>query len=154
MYTSLKQALYQLEQLCDSHRQINEYIHTEDLVKAYKEKRIEHTTVITVVSSANFEPNFINVTLQLFCLDKTLKGDQNFKDVENNTLAIIGDLINYINQDDQWRYARIINNPTATKLIERDLDVCSGWSATISLRLVKDNGNCNVPINAITPLGN
>jgi len=146
MYVSLKEAISQLRTLCEAHKQVNSYYHGDNIVTLYKENEIRHTTVLTVSQSATFEPNFINVTVQLACIDKVLKGDENENEIESNTLAIIGDLINYINTNDSWRYAKVITNPSATKLVDRSQDVASGWMATIQFRLIKDNGVCDLPI--------
>jgi hypothetical protein len=152
MYVSLKEALYQLKQLCEAHKQVNSYYHGKNLLELYSSNEIIHTTVLTTVQNATFEPNFINVTIQLVCVDKILKGEENFNDIESNTLSIVGDLINYINTDTSWRYAKIVTNPTAVKLVDRTKDVADGWSASMTFRLLKDNGTCDLPIDGITPI--
>jgi len=152
MYVSLKEALYQLKTLCEAHEQVNSYYHGDSIVELYKSNEITHATILTVAQSATYEPNFINVTIQLACIDKVLKGNENAHEIESNTLAIIGDLINYINIDDAWRYAKVIVTPSATKLVDRTQDVASGWIASIQFRLVKDNGKCDLPIDGVTPI--
>lgn len=146
MYVSLKEAIDKLEALCLSHKQVNSYYHGKNLLEMYTDNEIRHTTILTVSRNASFEPNFINVTVELVCVDKILKGEENFKDIESNTLSVIGDLINYINTNDSWRYAKIVTNPSATKLVDRSKDVADGWTATIVFRLIKDNGVCDLPI--------
>jgi len=148
---TLKGIISQLETLCAAHKQVNSFYEGDSLVEVYKTNKITHTSVIAIPQTATFNPTDITAVISLSCVDKVLKDDLNGPEVYNNTLLILGDLINYINQNDAWRYARIIGTPTATKINERTLDVVNGWTVSISVRMIKDNGVCNVPISPISP---
>ena len=146
---NIKRVVTNLRALCAAHTQVNSYVHVNEIVQGYKDAEIRHTTVLSMVKSATINPTDITVTFNIACIDKTLKGDENQFEIESNTLQILGDLVNYItqNQDaDLWRYANIVGSPTAVKLVDRTLDVVDGWMATVQLKMIKDNGTCDVPI--------
>lgn len=145
--TTLKGVIDDLETLCTAHKQVNSFYEGESILDIYEDNNITHTSVLAIAQSASFNPTNITVIIQLACVDKVLKGNDNALEISNNTLLILGDLINYINQNDSWRYARIIGTPTATKLRERSQDVVNGWIVSLSIRMIKDNGVCNVPIS-------
>lgn len=146
---SIKQVVNNLRTLCEAHTQVNSYYHVNEIVEGYKSNEIVHTTVLSMAKSAVINPTDITVTFNIACVDKTLKGEANDFEIESNTIQVLGDIVNYItqNQDsDLWRYANVVGNPTAVKLVDRTLDVVDGWMATIQLKLIKDNGICNIPI--------
>jgi hypothetical protein len=149
MVTSLKEALLKLEALCTAHKQVNSYYHINEIIEGYKSNEILHTTVLSRSTSAVFNPTDITVTLQIACVDKTLKGDENAFEIESNTLQVLGDIINYININESWRYAGLVGAPSAIKMVDRTLDVVDGWMATVQIKLMKDNGICDVPISGV-----
>lgn len=143
----LKKAISQLSDLCTNHKQVNSYYHTtEDVTETYKQNEIRHTTVISRAVSASINRTDITVTLNIACVDKTLKDDANASEIESNTLQVLGDIINYIRMNDDWRYASVVGSPTATKMYDRELDVVDGWMAVVQLKLMKDDGYCDAPI--------
>lgn len=147
MNINIKKLTSLLNDLCTSHTQVNSYYHG-DYVEILKSKEITYTTVITTALNAVVNPNDVTVSLQMFVLDKVLKDKANYEEVESNTLAVLGDIVNYIQGNgDEFRYARLSNSPTATKVEERAFDVVDGWQVTLNFKLQKSNGTCFVPIN-------
>ncbi len=136
MDISLKHIILKFKELCTSHPQVNSY-YNDFIIDAYKSNKIEHTTVVTNVTNAVVNPTNITITIQLAVLDKVMKGNDNALEVESTTLQILGDIINHISTDATWDYARLSGTPTATKLVERTLDVCNGWMTTFQLKLNK-----------------
>lgn len=147
MIVSIKEVIDNLTALCTAHKQINSYYHvSSDLVEAYKENEIVHTTALSMIKTAAINPTDITISLQLAVVDKTLKNDENALEIESNTLQILGDLVNYMDINVAWQYSSVVSPPSVTKLVDRNLDVVDGWMATIQLKLMKDNGVCDVPI--------
>ena len=146
---SIKQVVVNLRALCNAHTQVNSYFHVNSIVERYKETEIVHATVLSEAKSAVINPTDITVIFDLAVFDKTLKGAENDAEVESNKLHILGDLVNFITQNQTaalWRYANVVGSPSAVKQNTKTLDVCDGWKATIQFRLMKDNGTCDVPI--------
>ena len=147
MNVDVKALVGKLETLCANHTQVNSYYHG-DFVEILKSKEITYTTVITTSMSAVVNPTDISVTIQMFVLDKVLKDKENYLEVESNTLEILGDLVNFIqSNDDTFRYARLTSPPTATKIEDKAFDVVDGWQTNLNFKLQKSNGTCYVPIN-------
>lgn len=147
MNINIKNIVASLEELCANHRQVNSYYHG-DFVEVLKEKEIIYTTVITTTISAVINPNDITVTMQMLVLDKILKDKKNYLEVESNTMSILGDLVNFIqSNDDKFRYARLSSQPSATKIEDNAFDVVDGWKCNLNFKLKKSNGICEVPIN-------
>lgn len=146
MNVNIKDFVDKMTTLCTSHTQVNSYYHG-DLVEILKSKEIVYTTVITTSLSAVVNPTDVTVTMQMMVLDKMLKDDDNYLEVESNTLMVLSDIINYIQgNNDVFKYCRIVGSPTATKIEDKAFDVVDGWQVNFQTKLQKSNGTCFVPI--------
>jgi hypothetical protein len=144
MTVSLKEVVGKIEDICNGHFQIANFLYGQ-IGEVYKANTIEHTAVILDVVSAVPNTTDITVTMTLAIVDKILKGSKNKLDVESETLLILGDIINVIETDNTWRYCGLVGRPRAVRVVEKELDVVSGWVATIQLRLMKVNGLTDIP---------
>lgn len=146
MNVNIKDFIDKMTALCTSHTQVNSYYHG-DLVEILKSKEIVYTTVITTSLSAVVNPTDVTLTMQMMVLDKMLKDDDNYLEVESNTLMVLSDIINYIQgNNDVFKYCRIVGSPTATKIEDKAFDVVDGWQVNFQTKLQKSNGTCFVPI--------
>ena len=148
MTISLKEVIGKIEEICNVHFQISTFLYGQ-IGEVYKSNTIEHTAVILDVNSATVNPTDISVTMTVAIVDKVLKDAKNKIDVESETLLILRDIINIMQTDNTWRYCGVVTPPTAVRVVEKELDVVSGWVATIQLRLMKINGLTDIPADGL-----
>lgn len=147
MKLSIKKLIKELQDLTAAHNQIKTFEYGDFLTII--KKNIDYTCVMANVSNATnrTSQNLINLSVDLFVCDKTLKGDENKVTVENNTLQILNDLLGVISYSPRWQDFGVVTTSTPyRKYYDRTADVVTGWSATITFEVIHKNGFCDVPI--------
>ena len=147
MKLTIKQLIKELQELTAAHNQVKTFEYGDFLT--ILKRRVDYTCVMANVSNATYRQgsNLINLQLDLFVADKTLKGDENKIDVENNTQQILNDLLGVITRSARWQeFGYVTSDIPERKYYDRTPDVVTGWNATISLEIIHKNGFCDVPI--------
>jgi len=147
MKLTIKQLIKELQELTAAHNQVKSFEYGDFLT--ILKRKVDYTCVMANVSNATYRQgsNLINLQLNLFVADKTLKGDQNKIDVESNTQQILNDLLGVITRSTRWQeFGYVTTDIPEQKYYDRTPDVVTGWNATISLEIIHKNGFCDVPI--------
>jgi len=147
MKLTIKQLIKELQDLTAAHNQVKSFEYGDFLT--ILKRKVDYTCVMANVSNATYRQgsNLINLQLNLFVADKTLKGDENKIDVESNTQQILNDLLGVITRSARWQeFGYVTTDIPEQKYYDRTPDVVTGWNATISLEIIHKNGFCDVPI--------
>jgi len=95
-------------------------------------------------TSVEFDENADNNSFRVYCLDILLKDRSNEKEIMNQTLLILRDLVNWVRLDDDLK-VDVTNTPIAVPVNNFLLDSTVGWYLDIDLDSPTINNDCSIP---------
>jgi len=145
MEKSFKQIVEALEDFCDNHLQIKSFDWGE-LNEITTKDRTYPLVWLNPTPGSN-EGHLITLNFEMIVIDIVEQDFSNKKDVMNDCLFIINDVIsNYWDNEETYGWTLNENGVTFTPYItNNDTDFCYGWVADISIEIENRLNSCAIP---------
>jgi hypothetical protein len=144
---SKKQIEYEIQEIEKAHLQTRS-CHFGDLLDIIKKGSIEYASIFASINNAGNEEYYQNLTLELYAFDILSQDDSNRIDVENTTLRILDDFITIIRYSTRWNtFCEVDSSVPERKFYDTLQDRLSGWSATIQIKVYRNDCLVGLPID-------
>lgn len=149
---TLRRLIYEFSQWSESHDMIRKFGYGKYL-NVYSETSREYPAFIVNCPRAPIEQWYINYNLEFIVLDWVFDSDQeneNRERVNSDTHQLLEDLENTLRYSNRWQqFSRIDGRFEVQKIDEFGGDKCYGWLATVTLKVKKKSGICD--LSALMP---
>jgi hypothetical protein len=144
---SLKQIIYEVSEIEKAHKQTRSF-HFGDLLDIIKKGKIDYASIFMSVNNATTDKNFTTLTVELYAFDILAQDDANRVDVENTTQQILDDFITIIRYSTRWNnFCEVDSSVPERKFYDTLQDRLSGWSATIQIKVYRNDCLVGLPID-------
>lgn len=149
---SLNQIIAELEAFANVHYQIHTFGHGDVWEIAPNSSEIVYPVLWFVPQGATTGLREVTNNFTVLCMDLVRSGEENETEVLSDTLQIILDVVSYYRQ--QHGEAYIVEfGSNIQPFTERDPDMLSGHSITVSIRQPFNYSECAIPFSAApTPI--
>jgi len=146
MRKTLNQIRQELNDIADSHQQIN-YFYWGDWIEGYSKQDVDHVSMICSLQSAEIGKYTTNITLTIAISDLVRDGNENQYDVESDTLQIMKDIWVILNSNKWQSFAQVENVGGIRLLRYNDPDLTTGWFADFVIKIQDPRNDCILPIS-------
>jgi hypothetical protein len=144
---SLKQIIYEVSEIEKAHKQTRSF-HFGDLLDIIKKGKVDYASIFMSVNNATTDENFTTLTVELYAFDILAQDDANRVDVENTTQQILDDFITIIRYSTRWNnFCEVDSSVPERKFYDTLQDRLSGWSATIQVKVYRNDCLVGLPID-------
>lgn len=141
---TLRRLVWELNDWANDHKMVNDFGYGKYL-EVFRESGRDYSALIVNAPNATSEDWYINYSLEIICLDYVKDEKQNKARVNSDTIAIIRDLENTMRYSDRWQaFCRIDAQFNYQKVDEFGADKAFGWIATVTIKIKKRHGICNL----------
>lgn len=147
---TLKRLIAEFSTWADDHKMVNDFGYGQYL-EVFRASGRNYAALIINAPSATSDTWYINYNIEIICLDYVTDDEANKDRVNSDTISIIRDLENTMRYANRWQsFCRIDSSFNYQKVDEFGADKCFGWIATLTLKIKKKHGICD--IQALLPL--
>lgn len=146
---TLKRLIAEIKEWSDDHKMIEGFGYG-DFLDLYQEGENTYPYLMVNCSNAGSDKWYIKYQLEFGVMDWVWDDRENFQRVESDTMEIIRDFQNTVEESPRWQaFCKINGDITDRKFTEKGGDKVTGWGATINLWVKRRSGFCN--LQAIMP---
>jgi len=147
---TLKRLIAEFKDWSDNHQMIKRFGYG-DFLELMKDSENDYPYFMMNCSNAGSSKWYIKFTLEICVMDWVYDNRGNQNNIESDTLEIVRDLQNTIEESPRWNdFSKLVGDIAHRKFIERGDDKTAGWCGTMVLWVRKTSGFCN--LEAIMPL--
>ena len=141
---TLKRLIAEFSEWSTAHPMVNDFGYGQYLEK-YRSGENKYLALIVNSPSATSQDFFINYQWEIICLDFVLDEKANRDQVNSDTMNVLRDLENTVRYSKRWKeFSRADSDWSYRKVDEFGADKCFGWIATLTLKVKKKHGICDI----------
>ena len=151
MQRSLNQVVDELRVWAAAHVQVNDMAYGS-IADIYNTNEITHCILAVNCNNAVVGDNYVDLTMEIAVFDvvnppTVEQQNRPQHEVESDTLQIINDLYQTIDNADRWKdWCNIEQAGNAQKFVDRSSDAVTGWLLNLTLRVQVVQGICDLPL--------
>lgn len=146
---TLRRLIHEISQWADSHKMVDRFGYG-DFLQIYEDSENTYPYMMVNCSDASLSKFYIKFNLEICIMDWVWDNRENHDRVESDTMEILRDFQNTIEESPRWdSFSKLNGDINARKFVERGGDKVTGWCGTFNLWIRRNSGFCD--LEAIMP---
>lgn len=141
--------LEEIRDFFDRHQLVNSYV--DGQLYDFQAKENIYSAVVLVPTTSNIMNTQLNLSFDLYFVDRIVEDGTNTKDVYNDELQIALDFISYFsNRNAKWNLQP--DSISLEPFEQKFDDIVAGWRLSVSVALPFFKNVCEIPLNDVAPV--
>jgi PKD repeat protein len=141
--------LEEIRDFFDRHQLVNSYV--DGQLYDFQAKENIYSAVVLVPTTSNIMNTQLNLSFDLYFVDRIVEDGTNTKDVYNDELQIVLDFISYFsNRNGKWNLQP--DSISLEPFEQKFDDIVAGWRLSVSVLIPFRKNVCEIPLNDVAPV--
>lgn len=141
--------LSEIRQFFNRHLLVNSFV--DGQIYDFNAKENIYSAVILVPTTSTVENTQLNLSFDLYFVDRIVEDGSNTRDVYNDELQITQDFISYFsNRNGKWNLQP--DSISLEPFEQKFDDIVGGWRLSVSVLLPFFKNVCDIPLNDVAPV--
>ena len=141
--------LNEIRQFFDRHQLVNSFV--DGQLYDFQAKENIYSAVVLVPTISTIQNSQLNLSFDLYFVDRIVEDGTNTKDVYNDELQIAQDFVTYFtNRNGKWNLET--DNISIEPFEQKFDDILGGWRLSVSVLLPFYRNVCEIPLSDVQPV--